>query len=397
MMASTNNLSLLLTGVTDLLEASRTSEAAQRERFNVFSVLRMERRENRTHSAFLGALLHPDGTHGMGHRFLRFFLERTGLADHLELKTTRLRLERDLGPRNDAEGTGGRVDIYFWDKKGHSVCIENKIDAQDQYRQVVRYCSHNPKKNKVLYLSLLGKEPHPDSKACLKAGVHFEVISYQQHILPWLEDCLPVAADSPMLRESIKQYQRLIQKLTMTTDKTQQPALDALLLQHFEEAAYVAANFDRTKHGLLERIREGVIAGLEKTLGPAFRLSKLTDVDKPRANVVARFAHLMEQDLCFGIQSFSGAGNFDGRLFAGIYNSRGKENRFTRERGETPQWWYDERFIEWNGEESVSLGNPRLLATLADAHTRNQFVDTVVQQAADYIREHNDLVHGFGS
>ena len=45
------------------------------ENFNVFRVLGLESREVRMHSAFLGELLNPAGSHGLGATFLELFVE----------------------------------------------------------------------------------------------------------------------------------------------------------------------------------------------------------------------------------------------------------------------------------------------------------------------------------
>tara|TARA_B100000378_G_C17903478_1_gene363522 strand:- start:115 stop:366 length:252 start_codon:yes stop_codon:yes gene_type:complete len=45
------------------------------ENFNVFSILNMEHKENGTHSAFLGELLNPNGSHSKGNLFLQLFLQ----------------------------------------------------------------------------------------------------------------------------------------------------------------------------------------------------------------------------------------------------------------------------------------------------------------------------------
>ena len=45
------------------------------EDFNIFKVLKVERKEVQTHSAFLSELLNSDGTHGLQDYFLNIFLQ----------------------------------------------------------------------------------------------------------------------------------------------------------------------------------------------------------------------------------------------------------------------------------------------------------------------------------
>lgn len=44
------------------------------ENFNIFSILKMESKENDTHSAFLGELLNPNGSHLKEDLFLSAFV-----------------------------------------------------------------------------------------------------------------------------------------------------------------------------------------------------------------------------------------------------------------------------------------------------------------------------------
>jgi len=73
-------------------------------------------------------LLKPDGSHLKGDLFLRLFLKVIG-NDTLELESVKVITEYYIG-RVDAKGkTGGRIDIFIFDKRGFSISIENKIDA----------------------------------------------------------------------------------------------------------------------------------------------------------------------------------------------------------------------------------------------------------------------------
>ncbi len=62
------------------------------EHFNIFSILGMESAENKTHSAFIGELLNPKGSHFMGTIFLELFIDQVGLPEDFEIKTVK-RLE----------------------------------------------------------------------------------------------------------------------------------------------------------------------------------------------------------------------------------------------------------------------------------------------------------------
>lgn len=46
------------------------------DKFNIFSILNMERLEVRTHSAFLYELLNPRGSHNQGYDYLKLFIKK---------------------------------------------------------------------------------------------------------------------------------------------------------------------------------------------------------------------------------------------------------------------------------------------------------------------------------
>ncbi|MGV3762695.1 PD-(D/E)XK nuclease family protein [Parapedobacter sp.] len=106
-------------------------------------------------------------------------------------------MERHIGRIDYEQKLGGRVDIEIRNDKGVTICIENKIYAGDQHGQIMRYCAYNAGKNTVLYLTLDGSEPCEGSKGELEAGKDFFCISYKNHMLKWLQECLAYSAEEP--------------------------------------------------------------------------------------------------------------------------------------------------------------------------------------------------------
>jgi len=193
------------------------------EQFNIFSILKMEYRENETHSAFIGELLNPKGSHLMGALFLKHFLKTIGHSS-LDADTARVVLEEVIGKRNDVLWEGGRVDIYMADATGNTICIENKIAAIDQATQIQRYVNHNRGNNTVYYLTLDGKPASGESAGDYQDHEHYYFrISYKVTIIDWLQLCLKEVAEWPLLRESIRHYIILLKKITnqMTDHKTE--------------------------------------------------------------------------------------------------------------------------------------------------------------------------------
>lgn len=149
----------------------------------------MENNENKTHSAFISELLNPNGSHLKGNIFLKLFLQVIN-DDSIDLATSKVKTEHDIGPRIDKEEEGGRIDIYIWDKNNKSISIENKIYAGDQEKQLKRYYNYNFGNNKIVYLNLTGDSPSMESKGNLKQGRDFKIISYKKEIIEWLDLCI---------------------------------------------------------------------------------------------------------------------------------------------------------------------------------------------------------------
>jgi len=189
-------------------------------KFNVFSILRNESDEEKLHSTFIGELLNPKGSHGFGDEFLKLFCEITTEANQ-EIKfnneKNQVIIEKGIGNIRNNSTEGGRIDIYISDGST-TIAIENKIYAEDQYKQLLRY--HNYIKNdinsRLIYLTLDRAEPSDDSKGNLKESDYIK-LSYKEDIRKWLELCKQKVVDYPLLRETIQQYINLIKKLTGTS------------------------------------------------------------------------------------------------------------------------------------------------------------------------------------
>ena len=200
--------------------------------FNVFSVLGIEKLEVKTHSAFIAELLNPNGSHGLGDRFLLEFLKVIPKGEEFIInENTKVTPEFYIGPKqNDDADEGGRLDIII-DNLDSYIIIENKINAEEVKKQLIRYYNYAQKRgNKfiLLYLTLDGEEAsnistkgkniNTNKNIKLQAGEHYYPISYRNHIVLWLERCLEIATQHPRVRESITQYIDLIKKLTNTED-----------------------------------------------------------------------------------------------------------------------------------------------------------------------------------
>lgn len=209
----------------------RKEEARKRgEAFNIFNVLGLSTNETRTHSAFIAELLNPRGNHGCGSMFLAEFIRQIHLEElNVNFEETKVEIERSIGFKNDDATEGGRLDIVLQTKEV-MIIIENKIYAGDQEKQLLRYWNYAQKEIKagkvkrsiILYLTLDG---HKASDSSENKEIEYICISYSDHILSWLNNCIGLSAQKPLIRETIIQYSNLIKQLTnqdMDTTDTRQ-------------------------------------------------------------------------------------------------------------------------------------------------------------------------------
>lgn len=104
----------------------------------------------------------------------------------------------------------GRVDVVI-QLRDHLILIENKIDAFDGNRQLKRYDDNGKASGKqwqLWYLIKKGTEAHVSSHC----GVSYRRLSYQEHILDWLERCVGTSSATPALQRALIQYKNLVQK-----------------------------------------------------------------------------------------------------------------------------------------------------------------------------------------
>lgn len=233
----------LLASVEVRLEAHRELRRLRGENFNVFQLLQIESAEDELHSRFIAELLDPGGTHDQGTTFLHAFQNQVGRElggiDWIRAENATVKREKFIGPVviDGESSTGGRIDIFISDHERH-LSIENKIWSGEGEKQITRYCNYppdRPDQNLVLFLTLHGGKADTEKE-------NYRAISYAEHILPWLESCQRLAADLPILRETIKQYIITVRRLTggLTVDGEIKDAMK----RHYRAAWEIRQAFD---------------------------------------------------------------------------------------------------------------------------------------------------------
>jgi len=254
-----NNIKNLLQNVSIIQEKYDEIAKITGENFNIFSVMNMEYDEVYTHSAIIGELLNPNGSHGQGSIFLDLFVDEINKSfnsdedkielDHFGTLVNDKICERVISQSNDWENVvGGRIDIIIEDSK-QIIIIENKPGWQDQPYQLIRYNKYAEtkvsKKAFLFYLTLDGRPLKKEEEFYVINGINIEgynfkyneinkyvkfkddnidndnihhclyyPISFKYHIKDWIEKCLEKTHSLPIIRETLAQYLHLIKKLT---------------------------------------------------------------------------------------------------------------------------------------------------------------------------------------
>lgn len=216
------NTQRLLYQSSERVRQDAERRTASGEDFNLYRIARIERAEVNTHSAMIAELLNPKGSHGMGSLFLQLMLSQMDVSHGESLSEASVRKEQSF-PYGQ-----GRVDIAIH-LRNHLILIENKIDAQDRVEQLKRYAEIGESSGKnwhLWYLTRTGRAA-PEESHCGKA---YRPISYREHVLNWLEQCVAHSAAKPALQQALIQYLNLIRIITgKTMAYTTREALIALL------------------------------------------------------------------------------------------------------------------------------------------------------------------------
>ncbi len=177
-------------------------QCCESKRYNLFEVLRSKSDEVRLHSRFLADLLNEKGYHRLYDTPIKMFIEN---VIKINLDFSEYQFETYVEYKN--------IDIFICDKsKKYAIVLENKIYAQDQELQLLRYYNIAKKEGYekvfIVYLTLFGDSPSDFSIKGSLGELEQPVIniSYKVNIINWISYLIEKSALNPYLRESLIQY-----------------------------------------------------------------------------------------------------------------------------------------------------------------------------------------------
>lgn len=212
-MVASNSFQELFNYIKTILEIKQKNNHYRANNFTVFSALRNETDEEKTHTTFLYEVLRPDGQHGMKDTFLKDFFKTVLKVDNYD-KTAKIFQECHIDPKDD---NYGRLDLCI-ETDSARYPIEIKIYADDQDHQMERYHKFAKRKSEVsqvYYLTLNGHSPSEKSLGKLSEN-DVICISFAKEIHAWLNNCIDIAnhKHAQDVVAVIHQYQTLLNKLT---------------------------------------------------------------------------------------------------------------------------------------------------------------------------------------
>ena len=202
--------------------------------FNLFDVLKIERREPQ-HSALLGWLLDPRGSHGLRDYFLRRFLSAAAAKAHDDGIAAASPVDVDGWELVNVEVATERhnIDILLISQDDEFICIvENKIGASEHSNQLSRYLSIVEREYEDLvpfpiFLTPDGIEPEAELDSD-----RYVALGYEQ-VAGLIERTLKSRGStiSASVAGFLEQYARTLRRHVMTTNDN----IDALALQIYEK------------------------------------------------------------------------------------------------------------------------------------------------------------------
>jgi hypothetical protein len=223
--------------------------------FNIFEITKVSKKEL-VMCRVIKELLDPKGSHFQGDIYLKLFIKHVLEMDE---KITEKDLKK-ISVRKEFTIEGKRkIDLVIHSPK-FFIPIEVKIYADDQPAQCFDYLKR-AKNSSLYYLTLYGHEPKDKSTSGLseeEIHEHIKCISFQNHIIRWLEKCLEhkeTISISP-IREIIFQFITTIKRLTGQFEEGYEMELKSLIMgssRNFKSALQIESIAKSCKIEMLKK------------------------------------------------------------------------------------------------------------------------------------------------
>lgn len=230
-------------------------------RLNILNIIEMDTKEASAHAKILEFLLDCKWETNEKETLFTSFLGKV-----LGFSKTKIKefLKEKFSISREHTIKDGRIDFVI-ESESLCIAIEMKIYASDGDRQIERYenyCKSRGKDYKIFYLTLDGYEPSEISIENSKNS-KVECISFEENILPWLEESLNYLKKEKYKYSFILQYIGAIKNLIEIEEANME------ILNTFEEMKTTKFLNDRFKEkiqSIIVEFVEGIDKNIEKKL-----------------------------------------------------------------------------------------------------------------------------------
>jgi hypothetical protein len=362
--------------------------------FNVFNAIRCESDEVFLHSRLIAALITPKA-HPYSDDALSMLLKQVGIP--LEGKAAFFR--KALQVRAEFRG----IDILISNDAGQAIIFENKIYAADQPRQLRRYYDTIRELGYteiyIRYLTLDGREPSDDSLDGLQEQLKqpwLSCVSYGSEIRQWVDELISVSVRTPALRETLFQYQDVIDRLTgQGRERVYMHELVNVLLRgnNMTLARDITTAYTHALVELQERFWRELVETIQVGHGEVAAHAVNTSVIDPhrRKAAIAKYYEPSKKDrmyygLHFSIPGYDCAEvclQIERALYVGVSCEKGRASKDYRQvaqllkdaniGGDSNDTWPFWRFIR--DDQNFAQPDEALLSLLSDEQLRKEFVE----------------------
>ena len=221
--------------------------------YNMVNVVRKENAEVGMHSNVIYSLIDPNGLHYQDDLFLRIFiknvLEINDFGDILSVQA------------EESTNENRRVDFTI-KSSNYYIGIEMKIDASDLENQISHYYNDLREKaskdsNQEVIIYYLTKNGKDASLHSHNNEVKYRKISFEKHILNWIENCQKEVKNITNLNEAFENYKDIVKKITNKYEGRVMSLKNELLKneEYFELAKQISEAFQEAKNEKLCKLK----------------------------------------------------------------------------------------------------------------------------------------------
>ena len=248
----------------------KKKQNAQKQRglndYNMVNIVRSEAAEVGMHSNVIYSLIDPYGLHYQDDLFLQYFI-----SDVLDLY--------DFGSSITVEAEehtcdNRRIDFTIKSDK-YYIGIEMKVNAHDLKYQLFDYHEDLIEKAKgekeviIYYLTKNGREASEYSYKKDGKSIEYRQISFEKHILNWIDSCQKEVRNITNLNEAFSNYREIVKKIVNQYEGKVMQFKNKLLENEdlYQLAGEVSRAFEEAKRDKIEKKRSDAFTKICNLLG----------------------------------------------------------------------------------------------------------------------------------